>query len=149
MAIDYSGFPEHLRKPQPRVLVKKAKATAKLSAEKSVKAAIKQRDPFCVVCLFRKGADCHEMFTFRSRGGSVSLENSARVCAPATGGLCHQLLQTHVIHPEMLTERGCNGPLRFAMNRSAAQAVFGRRPIPKHITITDADVTVEKGTRTA
>lgn len=133
--MDWTGFA--FPKPEPRVLRKKAKKAKQDTADKEVKAAVKTRDPFCVVCLFRRGAECHEMFKFRSLGGKVALENSARVCAPATGGLCHQLLQTHVIEPEMLTKRGCNGPMRFTMNKSAAQAVFGRRPIPKHVTVTE------------
>lgn len=137
MSIDYrsDAFPEHLRKPAPRVLVKKAKRTQKDSEEKRIKAEIRKAQPLCIVCRFRRGAECHE-FKFRSVGGRVAPENTGRVCAPSTGGLCHQLLQAHSIGYEFLTPRGAAGLVRFTMNRSVADAVFGRRVVPRHIEIT-------------
>jgi hypothetical protein len=132
---DWTGFA--FPKPTPRVLVKKAKDAAKLSAEKVVKAQVRKRDPFCRVCLFRKSCEVHEL-KFRSRGGAVSLVNSIGVCAAANGGLCHQLLQTHSIEPCFaIPVKGAEGPMTFEMNASTAKAVFGRRIVARHIEVTE------------
>jgi hypothetical protein len=136
MAIDYSGFPEHLRKPAPRVLVKKARKTAESSDEKRIKREVRTRDKFCRVCLYRPSSEVHELIP-RSVGGKVSTFNSVGVCAARNSGLCHQLLQSHSIHYEFLQPgRGADGTMRFSMNQSVADAVFGRRVVPKHCKVT-------------
>lgn len=134
MAIDYTGFA--FAKPAPRVLVKKAKQTKQSSEEKRIKDEIRARDKFCRVCLYRPSSEVHELIP-RSVGGKVSRYISVGVCAARNSGLCHQLLQAHSIHYEFVNPKlGADGPMTFSMNKSAAAAVFGRRPVPKHCEVT-------------
>lgn len=137
MAVFDADTLERLKKPEPRVLVKKAKQTKQASEEKRIKAEVRKRDPFCRVCLHRRSSEVHEL-RFRSRGGPVSMFNSIGVCAARNGGLCHQLLQSHSIgYTFVQPGRGADGRIEFDMNESAAKAVFGRRPVAKHVTVTE------------
>lgn len=138
MSIDYrsAAFPEHLRKPAPRVLVKKAKDTRKASDDRRNKAMVRLRDKNgCRICLFRRVTEVHELVP-KSKGGVASLFNSVGLCGAANGGLCHQLIQTHAISYSFKQPgRGADGPMVFTMNRSVAEAVFGRRVVPTHCEV--------------
>jgi len=72
-----------------------AKRRAKLRVERTVKAAVRERDGgFCRVC-GRPAESVHEIRP-KSLGGPVSLENSIALCGDGTHG-CHGLAQRHQI----------------------------------------------------
>jgi hypothetical protein len=136
VSIDYSGF-AFPKSGTPRVLEKRESVKAKEKAERAIKAQVRKRDPHCRVCLYRPSSEVHELVP-RSVGGEVSLFNSVGVCAGRNSGLCHQLLQQHAISYAFLQPgRGADGKMTFSMNRSVADAVFGRRAVPKHCTVTE------------
>lgn len=135
MAIDYTGF-KFGKTTTPRVLVKKAKRTAIDSEDKAAKKVVRARDKACRICLFRRSTEVHELVP-KSKGGKASNFNSIGICGAANGGLCHSLIQQHAISFTFAQPlRGADGPMKFEMNESTAKAVFGRRVVPKHITVT-------------
>jgi hypothetical protein len=140
MAIDYErpAFTGSFWKDEtPRALDKIKADKAKLAEERKIKNAVRKRDPFCRVCLYRPSSEVHEL-VFKSVGGEVSLQNSLGVCAGRNSGLCHQLLQQHGIKYAFTNpEKGAAAPMRFSMNRSVADAVFGRRAVPKHVEVAE------------
>lgn len=121
----------------PRAIQKQDDAKAKEREERKIKNEIRKRDPFCRVCLFRPSSEVHELI-FKSKGGEVSHHNSIGVCAGRNSGLCHQLLQQHGIkYAFTKPAKGAAAPMTFSMNRSVADAVFGRRAVPKHCEVTE------------
>lgn len=118
-----------LRKPEPRIVGRKAKRRSVKRMDKLEKEAVRVRDKeSCRVC-GRHSREVHERL-FKSLGGIACLANSMCVCRT-----CHEYLQGHAID---VFGPDCNAPLTFEMTKAVAHDVFRGRALPKHVTITDA-----------
>lgn len=92
MSIDYSEFPEHLRKPEHHQKTKRREKREQSDRDSDIRKYVFARERnICRCCRCRPAESRHEL-QFRSLGGKVSRTNCVAVCGSGTTG-CHGFLQ--------------------------------------------------------
>jgi hypothetical protein len=125
-------------KPLPHAVDKLAAKREAARADSRMKVQVRQRDGYhCRVC-GRHSRTVHE-HPPRSLGTAVSLEHSFVACDVPEGGLCHPLLQRHLIVPVMVSggQFDASGELAFEMTEQTAAIAFVTRVRPSRIRIVD------------
>lgn len=123
-------------KPLPHAVDKLAAKRDAARADSRMKLQVRQRDGYrCRVC-GRHSRTVHE-HPPRSLGTQVSLEHSFVACDVPEGGLCHPLLQRHLIVPVMVDggEFNASSELAFDMTEQAAVIAFATRGRPAQVRI--------------
>jgi predicted restriction endonuclease len=119
---------------RPAIFDKRDQAREKLSRQRSIYAAVNERDQRQCRCCGRKAARGeslhHHHIVFRSKRGADSTENLLLLCV-----WCHSL-----IHARQLWILGKNADKRlsFEIDERAVVDVFGSRELPRDVRILKA-----------
>lgn len=116
-----------LPKPRPHVFDKRDRQRDAEAMERSVRAAVNERDERRCRCCGRKEQLHLHHLTYRSKGGPWSTENLVTLCQ-----FCHAL-----IHARQLWILGKNADkhLVFEIHEAAVVDLFGTRELPIHVRI--------------
>lgn len=128
MAVNYER-PEFspCNRDRAQVFDKRDRQRERESLQRSVAAAVSERDGRSCRCCGRRDKLHHHHLTFRSKGGAHSTENECLLCQ-----FCHSL-----IHARQLWILGKNADrlLTFEIHEAAVVDIFGSRELPAHVRI--------------
>jgi hypothetical protein len=133
MSVNYSRHaydPEltkALQKSRPQCFDKRDRQRERETRQRSIAAAVSERDHRQCRCCGRREKLHHHHLTYRSRGGPDSTENEMLLCV-----FCHAL-----IHARQLWILGKNADKRltFEIHEAAVIDIFGTKPLPPHVRI--------------
>lgn len=114
-----------LPKPRPHVFDKRDQAREKLTRQRSVYAAVTERDGRRCRCCLRRDNLHHHHLVFRSKQGTDSTSNVCLLCR-----FCHALLHARQL---WILGKNADARLSFEIAEAAVVDLFGPRELPRHV----------------